>query len=168
MFHPAILKSSKRIKNGAKSDDTSNNGTTVQLLLNTWVSNEVSYSINNNNNNFNSNNIDNNNNNILTSNESSERWHNNIGIDANTIIAIDPKINDATSKYADNSGGISNPEINQFHDIPDGLQHVKAQMNMEMMCFVVDSIMYNGDGMRKCSHYNNNTTIDNNNQNIQK
>ena len=94
IFHPAILKSSKKIKNGTKSDDTSNNGTTVQPLLNMWVSNEVSYSIINNNNNFNSNNINNNinDNNILTSNESSERWHNNIGIDTNTVITIDLKI----------------------------------------------------------------------------
>ena len=75
MFHPVTLKSSKRIKNDNKSDDTSNNGTTVQPLPNTWVSDEVSYSIINNNNNFNSNNINNNinDNNILTSNESSER-----------------------------------------------------------------------------------------------
>ena len=74
MFHPAILKSSKRINNGAKSDETSNDGTTVQPLLNTWVFDEVSNSINNNNN-SNSNNINNNNNNnyILTSNELNER-----------------------------------------------------------------------------------------------
>ena len=60
MFHPAILKASKRIKNGVKSDDISNDGTTVQLSLNTWVPHEVSNSINNNNNN---NNIFNRNNN---------------------------------------------------------------------------------------------------------
>merc|ERR1719491_1022158 len=83
MFYPAILESSKRINNGAKSDETSDDGTTVQPLLNTWMSDEVSNSINNNNNNFNNNNNDNN---ILTSNVYSERRHNNIGIDNNTII----------------------------------------------------------------------------------
>ena len=164
MSYPTILKSSKRIKNDAKSDDTSNDGTAVHLLLNTWVSDEVSYSIinNNNNNNFSSNNVNNNNNNnILISNEYSERRHNNIGIDTNTIITIDLNINGATSNYANNSGGNSSPKINCFYDIPDGSQHTKAQMNMEMMCIIVDSTMYNGDGMRKCSHYNNNTTINN-------
>ena len=37
------------------------------------------------------------------------------------------------------------------------------------MCIIVDSTMYNDDGVRKCSHYNNNdnnnTTISNKNTN---
>ena len=171
MSQPAILKSSKKINNYAKSDETSDGGTTVQPLLKTWVSDEVSNSIiNNNNTNFNSNNsnnINNNNNdnNIFTSNIYSERRHNNIGIDTDTICIIDLIINDDTNNYANNSGGNSSPEINYFCDIPDGSQHAKAQMNMKIICIVVDSTMYNGDGVRKCSHYNNNTNIDNKNTN---
>ena len=34
-----------------------------------------------------------------------------------------------------------------------------------MMCIVIDSTMYNGDRVRKCSHYDNNTTINNKNTN---
>ena len=168
MFHPAILKSSKRTNNGAKSDETYDDGTTVQPLLNTWVSDKVSNSINNNNNNNPiSNNINDNDNdtNILTSNIYSERRHNNIGIDNNTITTIDLNINGATSNHANNSSGNSSPEINCFYDIPDGSQHAKARMNMEMMCIVVDSTKYNGEGVRKCSHYNNNNTINNKNTN---
>ena len=101
----------------------------------------------------------------MTSNIYSERRHNNIGIDISTIITIDLKINDATSNYGNNSGGNSSPEINYFYDIPDDSHHAEAQMNIEVMYVVVDSTLYNGDGVRKCSHFNNNTTINNKNTN---
>ena len=125
-----------RKKRGNKSDETYDNGTTntVQPLLNMWVSDKVSKIINISNNNFNSNNINNNNNNnILTNNKSSERRHNNIDID------------------------------NCFYHIPDVLQRAVAHMNMEVMYSVVDRTLYNGEGLRKCSHYNNNNTMNNKN-----
>ena len=155
------------VNNSNKSDSTSNDGTTVQPLVNTWVPDEVSNSINNNNNNsFNRNNNNNNNdNNILTSNEYNENRHNNIEIDNNTFITSDLKINGATSNCANNNDRNSNSEINCFYGIPNNSQHAKARMNLEVMCTVIDSTMYNGDGMRKCSHFNNNTTINNKNTN---
>ena len=38
-------------------------------------------------------------------------------------------------------------------------------MNMKVMCIVVASTMYNGESVRKCSHFYNNTTINNKNTN---
>ena len=155
------------VNNSNKFDNTFNDGTID--LDNDEASDDIFNSVNNNNNNnnFNSNNINNNNNNnnVLTSNESSERRYNNIRIGTNPIITIGLKINDATNDDANNSGGNSSPNINCFYDIPDGSQHAKVQMNMEVICIVIDSTMYNGDGMRKCSHYNNYTTINNKNIN---
>ena len=159
MFHPIILKSSKRINNGTKSDETSNNRTTVQPLLNTWVSNEASHSINNNNdsnNNFNSNNINNNNNNMIFT---SERRHNNIDIDNNTIISTDLKLNDIAGHYGSSS------KTNYFYDIPDISQRAIAHVNMKVMYSVVDSILYKGEGLIKFSRRNNDTTINNRNTN---
>ena len=47
--------------------------------------------------------------------------------------------------------------------ISNSSQHAIVQVNMKVMCIVVDSIMYNGEGERKCSHYDNNTIINNRN-----
>ena len=96
---------------------------------------------------------------------SNESRHNNIEIDNNTFITSDLKINDATSNYANNNDGNSSSEINFFYNILNSSQHAEAQINMEVMCIEIDSTMYNGDGVRKCSHYNNNTTINNKNTN---
>ena len=101
----------------------------------------------------------------MTSNKSSEYQHNNIEIDNDTIIITDLKLNDATSNYANNSDGNSSFEINCFYHIPNCSQHTKAQMNMEVMCIVIDSTMYNGEDMRNFFHYNNNPIINNKNTN---
>ena len=56
-------------------------------------------------------------------------------------------------------------KINCFYDIPDSSQHAIEHVNMKVMYSVVDSTMYNCDDVRKCSHYDNNTTITNKNTN---
>ena len=140
MSQPAILKSSKKINNYAKSDETSDGGTTVQPLLKTWVSDEVSNSIiNNNNTNFNSNNSNNINNNNVRYNphdnncgcsvrdvnkydrlycdcgDASSIEHNNIMNDNNIHYSQLSCNNDGSSlKYSDDNMRITNTKRNNI------------------------------------------------------
>ena len=78
---------------------------------------------------------------------------------------IELKLSDTTINYANNSDGNFNPKINCFCDIPDSSQHAKVRMKTKVMCIIVDSTMYNVDGVRNWFHNNNNITIDNKNTN---
>ena len=82
-------------------------------------------------------------------------------IDNNTIITIELKLSDTTINHANNSDGNPNPKTNCFHDVPNSSQHTKARMKTKVICIVVDSTMYNGDGVRDCFHNNDITTINN-------
>ena len=161
--HRDCLLSEVNVNNSKKSDNTfkdetidMNNDGTSDDIFKSIINNNINN--NNSNNNFNRN-SNNNDNNILTINESNESQHNNIEIDYNTLVTTDLKLNDATSNYANNNDGNSSSEINCLYDIPDSSQYVIAQVNMKVMYSVVDSTTYNGEGVRKCSHYDNNTTI---------